>query len=208
MKNKMTDIALSTVYPKIIKKTKNNIFKKIRNLENKKKSKKVPRPKTERNIYTPKVPKVKMFRFTADEAMSEEETEEDEMASDSRNHLTVKRFRPAPTLRPRPALVPRPAARAPRPAAPAPRQRPPPQRAGRRSDSPSADRASILIRPDLTAGGYSIAPLAKRAGTWMLRSPDGTEFHFKSLKNLIKLTNNLIKTNHQAQEELSRNLIS
>ena len=176
---------LSTMFPKkisISKKARNNIFQKIKQLAPRIKASR----KTEGKSYSK--PNVKIYKFTAEEAVEKaparssklsfesQKLESDTRTADSRSHITVTKYNPENTrteVNRFPSQV----------------SDWVPVKSSRRSDDESLP--SYKITPDIVKGGYKISPVKRtEPGTWLLRSPDGTEFHFKSLKQIYDLNQN------------------
>ena len=147
-----------------------------------------------RSLRKPYSPRMKMLRFTADDAI--EQTSE-EATADSRNHMSIAPYNnfKSQISRQREILLP--------------------EKSARRMDGGKRrTEASYKITPNLRDGGYKISPIrrtfqaprrpyqdARKAvrsynnqghqhRNWLLRSPDGIEFHFQSLKQIYDLNQN------------------
>ena len=145
-------------------------------------------------LRKPSSPRMKMLRFTADDAI--EQTSE-EATADSRNHMSIAPYNnfKSQISRQREILLP--------------------EKSARRMDGGKRrTEASYKITPNLRDGGYKISPIrrtfqaprrpyqdARKAvrsynnqghqhRNWLLRSPDGIEFHFQSLKQIYDLNQN------------------
>jgi len=182
---------LSTVHPKrITKKTRNNIFQQIKKLaarkKSAKKSYKKPYSKTYSKAYT-KAPKI--HKFTADEAVGKaairsgkfkfesQKLDKDTETAQSTSHITVTKYNPAKTSN---TIKKTPSQGA--------NWRP--IHSERRSDIASSPQ-TYKITPNLVEGGYKVSPVSpSKKSPWLLRSPNGTEFYFKSLQQIYDLNEN------------------
>jgi len=182
---------LSTVHPKrITKKTRNNIFQQIKKLAANKKSSrksyKKPYSKTYSKAYT-RAPKI--HKFTADEAVGKgalksgkfnfesQKVEKDTKMAQSTSHITVTKYSPEQIVN----NIKK-----------SPKQNPNwiPIQSDRRSDKANSPQ-SYKITPNLVKGGYKVSPVSPaKKSHWLLRSPEGTEFHFKSLQQIYDLNEN------------------
>ena len=175
-------ISVRTKFPKKISmKARNNIFQKIKQLGPKLKA---PIRKEGKKYSRPSI---KIYKFTADEAVEtapaqsnklgfeSQKLETDTKTANSRSHITVTKFTPNDSRNRVNKFLRQTSYQS-------------PLKSGRRSDDDS--QPSYKITPNIQKGGYKISPVKRIDGSWLLRSPDGTEFHFKSLQQIYELNQN------------------
>ena len=178
--------------------SKDKIFNKIDKLKQKRTEMKG------RSLRAPYNSRVRMLKFTADDAIESED--EEATTADSRSYMSIAPYNfKSQISRQREILLP--------------------EKAARRMDTGGNRRkeaASYKITPNLRSGGYQISPIRRnfQGGaprrpyqdgrkavrsynnhghqqrnfntdhTWLLRSPDGIEFHFQNLKQIYDLNQN------------------
>ena len=176
--------------------SKDKIFNKIDKMKQKRTEMKG------RSLRAPYNSRVRMHKFTADDAIESED--EEATTADSRSYMSIAPYK-TPISRQREILLP--------------------EKAARRMDTNGNRRkeaASYKITPNLRSGGYQISPIRRnfqggaprrpyqdgrkavrsynnkgqqernfnKDHTWLLRSPAGIEFHFQSLKQIYDLNQN------------------
>jgi len=172
--------SVSTLRPvKKSKKTRNNIFRKIKQLAPKLKSSHKTHKKSLQK------PGVQLYKFTADEALNKNVTSqnderkdamfesqklsEDTSTSGSTSQITVTKFLPQHAIKKQVSKWV-------------------PIKSTRRMDNDILP--SYKITPDLMMGGFKISPLKPKQGPWLLRSPNGREYRFDSLRQIYNLNQN------------------
>merc|ERR1711874_26349 len=175
------------------KKTRNNIFQQIKKLAaNKKASRKsYKKPYSKNYNKSTTKPNIKIYKFTADEAVGKaalrtgkfkfesQKLERDTNTADSTSHITVTKYKPEQAN-----------SKVNNNKLPSQSSNWVPMHSERRSDSENTPQ-SYKITPDLVKGGYKVSPVSPtKKSSWLLRSPQGKEFHFKSLQQIYDLNEN------------------